>query len=132
MKRESDFTEVFAQLRAILHKHAAKYSVGQDTGDYYSLVAPVGPATIRVWGGKKKSSSMPIAWVQIGKAYVSYHLMGVYGNPKLLEGYSRKLRARMQGKSCFNFKSADEALFQELEELTIESLRAMKKGGYIS
>ncbi len=44
--------------------------------------------------------------------------MGVYGNPKLLDDSSNELRARMQGKSCFNFKSVDELLFGELERLT--------------
>ena len=68
VKPQSDFTAVFVRLRAILDKHGADYSVGRERRDYYSLVAPVGPATIRVWGGKKKSASMPVAWVQIGKA----------------------------------------------------------------
>jgi hypothetical protein len=58
--------------------------------------------------------------------------MGVYGNPKLLEACSGKLRAHMQGKSCFNFKVMDEALFNELEQLTADSLAAMKKAGFIS
>jgi hypothetical protein len=38
--------------------------------------------------------------------------------PKLREGMSADLKDRMQGKSCFNFKVADEALFKELEDLT--------------
>jgi len=63
---------------------------------------------------------------------VSFHLMGVYGNPKLLDGCSEDLRARMQGKSCFNFKNADEALFAELERLTADSIAGMKKAGFIS
>jgi len=75
---------------------------------------------------------MPVAWVEIGKAYVSYHLMPVYGNTKLLEGMSRELKARMQGKTCFNFKSNDDALFEELERITIAGLEAFKKAGYVS
>jgi hypothetical protein len=74
---------------------------------------------------------MPIAWVEIGKSYVGYHLMPVYGNPKLLDGFSKELRKRMQGKSCFNFKAVDEALFAELDELTRQSFIAFRKAGYL-
>src|SRR5262249_39613047 len=127
----SQFQSVFTRLRGILEKHAASFAVGQDTAKHYGLEACVGPATVQAWGGKAKKPTIPVAWVQIGKAYVSYHLMGVYGNPKLLEGCSKELRARMQGKSCFNFKTADDKLFKELERLTAKSLTCMKKAGFI-
>jgi hypothetical protein len=74
---------------------------------------------------------MPIAWVQIGKGYVSYHLMPVCGCPKLLGNVSAKLKARMQGKSCFNFKASDEELFAELERLTVAGFAAFKQAGYL-
>ena len=61
---------------------------------------------------------MPIAWVRIGKAYVSFHHMGIYARPELLRGVSRPLLARMQGKSCFNFTAVDAELFDELEALS--------------
>ena len=48
--------------------------------------------------------------------------MPVYLFPRLRESMSEKLRARMQGKSCFNFKTADETLFQELERVTTKGL----------
>jgi hypothetical protein len=128
----SAFHPVFKRLRAILEQHAASFAVGHDTPEHYGLEAPVGPATIRAWRGKLRSPTIPVAWVQIGKAYVSYHLMGVYGQPKLLEGYSDQLQARMQGKSCFNFKESNETLFQELERLTAQSLMAMRNAGFVS
>jgi hypothetical protein len=126
------FQAVFSQLREILKKHAGGFTVGDDTAEHYGLEGPPGPAAVKAWGGKMKKRTMPVAWVQVGKGYVSFHLMGVYGNPKLLEGVSRELRARMQGKSCFNFKAVDEGLFDELERLTVASLVGMKKAGYIA
>jgi len=75
---------------------------------------------------------MPVAWVQIGKGYVSYHLMGVHSNPKLLDGMSKELKARMQGKSCFNFKTENDALFKELEELTGQAIDSFRKAGFVS
>ena len=128
----SDFELIFARLRAILQKHAGTLLVKENTPNCYCLEASAGPAAVRAWGGKVKKPMIPVAWVQIGKAYVSYHLMGVYGNAKLRDGMSRELKARMQGKTCFNFKTNDEALFQELEQLTKQGIAGFRKAGFIS
>ena len=69
-------------------------------------------------------------WVKVGKNYVSYHFMPVYTFPKLREGMSEKLRARMQGKACFNFKAADDALFEELRELTVRGFSMGREAGF--
>src|SRR5256714_14519449 len=95
------FDSIFARLREILQTHAGTLSVQEDTPSYFSLAGNTGPATLEAWGGKLKRPILPVAWVQIGKAYVSFHLMGLYGNAKLLAGISKELRARMQGKTCF-------------------------------
>jgi hypothetical protein len=79
----------------------------------------------------KHKKPMPIAWVRVGKNYVSFHHLGVYARPALLKGVSKKLKARMQGKSCFNFTSVDEPLFAELEELTVRAFDAFRKLGYM-
>lgn len=68
----------------------------------------------------KPGEPMWFGGVRVGKAYVSYHLMPVYTHPDLAAKISPALKKRMQGKSCFNFKVADEALFDELEALTRE------------
>lgn len=128
----SEFQPVFERLREILKGHAKNFMIGRDTADHYSLDAKIGPATLKMWHGKVKTETIPVAWVQIGKTYVSYHLMGVYGNPKLLDKYPADLRARMQGKSCFNFKTVDEVMFKELEQLTADSLAGLRKAGFIS
>ena len=79
-----------------------------------------------------KKPAMPVAWIETGKAYVSYHLMGIYGNTELLDGISKELKARMQGKTCFNFKKVDEKVFQELDSLTARSIDAFRKSGFIA
>jgi hypothetical protein len=126
------FTPVFTRLREILQKHRGNFAISRDTTESFGFEAPIGPATIKAWKGKAKKTSIPIAWVEIGKNYVSYHLMGVYGNPKLLEDCSPKLRARMQGKSCFNFTNVDEALFSELDALTGKSVHCFQKAGFVT
>jgi len=128
----SEFESIFVRLRAILQKHAGRFSVTNDTPERYSLEGSVGPATLQAWGGKVKKRLIPVAWVEIGKSYVSYHLMGLYGNARLHAGMSKELKARMQGKTCFNFKTDDEVLFKELEQLTTRGLAAFREAGFIS
>lgn len=114
----SDFGPVFVRLRGILERTRGNLSVTDDTPAHYCLTGGCHP-THKV--------PMPVAWVEIKKAYVSFHHMGVYCAPKLLEDVSEKLKARMQGKSCFNFKTLDEPLFEELEELTIRAFAILKR-----
>jgi len=128
----SEFESIFARLRSLLQRHAETLSVNEDTSTSYSLAGRPGPAALKAWGGKMKRPIIPVAWVQIGKGYVSYHLMGVSGNAKLCNAMSQELKAHMQGKTCFNFKMADNELFAELDQLTRESINAFRNGGFIA
>ncbi len=128
----SDFESIFLRLRTILQTHAEELSVKDDTPDCYSVEANAGPATLKEWGGKLKTPIVPVAWVQIGSAYVSFHIMGIYENAKLYDGMSKELKSHMQGKTCFNFKSHDEAIFKELEQLTNQAVSAFRKAGFIT
>ena len=69
--------------------------------------------------------------VKINKNYVSFHLMPVYVFPKLRQNLSPELRQRMQGKSCFNFKTVDAALCKELAELTGEGYLQYKNADFL-
>jgi hypothetical protein len=117
----AEFETIFARLRAILQPHSSRLKVTADTQDHYCLEVTFSP---------KLKKAFPVAWVKVGKNYVSYHFMPVYMFPKLREGMSEKLHARMQGKACFNFKVVDESLFKELEELTTEGLVLCRKAGF--
>ena len=116
----SPFEAIFARLRGILEPHSTRFKVTADAPDHYCLEVAFSP---------KFKKAFPVAWVKIGKAYVSYHFMPVYMFPKLRERMSDKLRARMQGKSCFNFKVLDETLFKELEGLTTEGFAMGRNAG---
>lgn len=122
---------VFAQLRAYLQRQRSSLLETSNTAKQYRLEGTVGPSTVAAWGGKAKKATTPVAWVVLGKTYVSYHLMGMYGNRELLKSLSSELRDRMQGKTCFNFKTVDKALFKELEGLTERSIVAFRKAGFI-
>ena len=116
------FPDVFCALRAILRRHSGKLVVKEDSATCYCLEGGWHP---------KHQKPMAIAWVEVGKNYVSYHHMGVYARPDLLKDVSKELRARMQGKSCFNFRWVDEPLFAELEELTARAFEAFQKLPYM-
>jgi len=112
------FAETFDELRAILKPYAGELLVMTDKPGEYTL----GMRTAKDRVGRPLFA----ASVRAGKAYVSYHLMGVYGAPDLLKGISPELRKRMQGKSCFNFKSIEPDRVRELSALTKKSLDRMK------
>lgn len=112
------FLEIFSALRSILQRNAGKLVVSEDSPARFCLEGGLHP---------KHRMPMPIAWVEIGKNYVSFHHMGVYARPSVLESASKKLRARMQGKSCFNFTAIDEPLFAELEVVTVRAFNEFQK-----
>jgi len=116
------FTEVFSALCTILQRPAGKLRVSENSPTRFCLEGGLHP---------KHRKPLRIAWVEISKSYVSFHHMGVYARPDSLKGVSKKLRARMQGKSCFNSSSVDEPLFAELGELTVCGFEALQKLSYM-
>ena len=129
-RRHTDLDGVFRSLRAILQRCASHYVITDDAPTRYCLEAKPGPATLRAWGGKMKKPLIPVAWVAINQSSVSYHLMGLDGNPKLTSGLSAPLKARMQGRTCFNFTSTADALLTELEHVTAEALAGFERAGF--
>lgn len=118
----SDFSQVFSELRAIMLPYAQTLDCTVDQPDELSL------NTAHI---QKNKQPLWFGGVQIKKNYVSYHLMPVYVNPDLLATISPELKKRMQGKSCFNFKSGDAALFAELAQLTEAGFRDYEAQGYV-
>jgi hypothetical protein len=107
-----DLRPVHDRLRAILAPYRDQLHVASDGPNGLILELP-------------GYEGMPWGYVggtRLGKRYVSYYLMGVYGDPALKAAISPELRRRMQGKSCFNFTKIDEVLFRELETLTERSI----------
>ena len=109
MPNTEQFPEIFARLKKNFEPFASRLVVAQDDPAAYTL--NTSPST-------KYPQGFFVSSVQIKKNYVSYHLMPVYMFPDLFEGISERLKKRMQGKSCFNFTTTDEALFAELGQLT--------------
>lgn len=118
----SELDPVFDALRAILEPHADALEVQRDSPEEFHL-----DTAHRMANGKP----LFFAAVKRGKGRVSFHLMPVYVDPGLLDDLSPELRRRMQGKSCFNFRQVDAALFAELATLTARGLRSYRQRGFV-
>ena len=122
MSKDSGFQDAFKSLKNILAEFAGNMVfVKNAPGDFHIDTRYI----------MKNKQPMFFGAVRITKNYVSYHLMPVYVFPELLSGISPELMRRMQGKSCFNFKSPDQELFKELAELTAAGYRRYKEAGYV-
>jgi hypothetical protein len=118
MPSQDDFPAIFKKLKSVLKKYAPHLTVKTDKADTYYLDAGFSEKYKRV---------VFFGSVQIKKNDVSYYLMPVYVFPELLHGISPDLKKRMQGKSCFNFTTADEKIFSELAELTKKGFDKFKQ-----
>ena len=122
MSTASESDRIFARLRAILSASAAGLITVRDVPGDYCVDTP---------HVMKNGKRLFFGAVRTGKSYVSYHLMPVYVYPVLVDEISPQLKRRMHGKSCFNFKQVDEALFGQLARLTDRGLREYRQAGYL-
>ncbi len=109
MPTQNDFPVIFEQLKNILKPYAGHLTVKTDSPDTYYLDGPY---------SERWKKELFFGSAQIKKNYVSFYLMPVYMYPELLQDISPELKKHMQGKSCFNFKRVEPALFDELAGLT--------------
>ena len=122
MPKTTDKTAVFQELKETMSSYSEHLELVTDDEVSYYL------NTHHIMKNKKP---MFFGAVQIKKNYVSYHLMPVYVDPTLLDNISEPLRKRMQGKSCFNFKSVEKDLFKELALLTEAAYQSYVQAGYV-
>jgi hypothetical protein len=113
-----EFEGVFSELKGLLKKHERALKVLKDEPQEYTLVTK---------SNSNRGMPMWFGSVRAGKAYVSYHLMYLYYNPAANAAISPGLKKRMQGKTCFNFKSVDKELFAELKTMTQAGVDGYRK-----
>lgn len=117
-----DLSAVFAELRAVMAPYAHELDPKKD--DATELY--VGTRYLQ-----KNKKPLFFGAVQVKKSFVSFRLMPVYLAPELLTAVSPELKARMQGKSCFNFSEVDRPLFKELAGLTKAGHASYKAQGFV-
>jgi hypothetical protein len=108
----TDLSAVHERLRDILEPYRDHLTMTRDGPGGMALEVP--GLEGKPWGY--------VAGTRVGKRYVSFYLMPVYAMPELAAAISPELRARRQGKSCFNFNRVDDALFAELADLAARGI----------
>jgi hypothetical protein len=117
-----DLSTIFKELRKIMAPYAGKLTVTREDGqELYVDTRHI----------QKNKKPLFFGAVQVKKSYVSFHLMPVYVKPDLLASISPELKARMQGKSCFNFAALEPELFNELASLTKAGYASYKEQGFV-
>jgi len=58
--------------------------------------------------------------------------MGLADNAGARASFSPQLKARLHGKTCFNFRQPDVRLFAELESVTADIIAAFRRAGFIA
>lgn len=117
-----DLTAVFTELKAIMAPYAKALDAKKDDAcELYVDTRHI----------QKNKKPLFFGAVQVKKSFVSFHLMPVYLKPELLDAVSPELKARMQGKSCFNFTDVDTALFRQLAALTKAGFASYKQQGFV-
>lgn len=114
-----EFPSVFAELRSLMLEAAPGLVITDDTPTTFTLKTP--------WIEARTKQPAWFGWIAIKKSYVAYHLMPLYSLPTLHDAVSPSLEKRKQGKTCFNFKKADPALFEDLRLLTEKAARMEPK-----
>ncbi|HEY6342234.1 MAG TPA: hypothetical protein VIY49_12135 [Bryobacteraceae bacterium] len=116
----AEFAAIFAALKSVMAEQESVLAVQKDTPTEYSLVTKrASPFP------QHKGHPMWFGAVKLGKAHVSFHLMPLYMSPKLEKEISPALKKRMQGKTCFNFKTLPDAeLIADLKRLKAVAARA--------
>jgi hypothetical protein len=118
----SDLSAVYAELHKIMAPYAAKLDVKRDDDrELYVDTRHV----------QKNRKPLFFGAVQTKTSTVAFHLMPIYTKPELLDAISGDLRSRMQGKSCFHFKSVEPALFKELAGLTQTAFASYEEQGFV-
>lgn len=119
----ANFDEAYAALREVFEPVLPRLVVSRDTDTEYTLVTQK-PSPMP----QHKGAPMFFGMVRKGKAYASFHLMPLYMHDKLVAQISPELRKRMQGKTCFNFKTApDPKQKAELLKLTKAGLKCFQE-----
>lgn len=110
-----EFPIVFADLRDLMTKAAPGMIITDETATNFTLKT--------AWIEARTQQPAWFGWIAIKKSYVAYHLMPLYSLPALNKLVPPSLETRRQGKTCFNFKKVDKALFADIRQLTKAAAR---------
>lgn len=111
---------LFVALRKILKQHEASLVVARDAVGEYELTTKA-----------KGENGKPLFFggVRTARAHTAFFLNPLASDPELLASVSDHLRARLDGKTAFHFKTVEPVAFEELTDLTARALESFKAAG---
>ena len=118
-----DFAPAFSALKKVLAAHASKLAIKTDRPSEYTLVTKTSSPF-----PQHKGEPLFFAMVRRGKTGVSFHLLPLYMNPKLVGTVPSMLKKRMTGKACFTFKTEpDPKTAKDLSTLIAAALKSWQQ-----
>lgn len=117
----TDTSATFGPLKPLLQRYEAELVVVDDTSQTHYLDTK----TLM-----ENGSPLFFGSVTIKKKYVSFHLFSLDVYPDLLDGI-RDLKTRMQGMTCFNFRTIDDAQLAALDALDRAGYERFRRDGLI-
>jgi hypothetical protein len=120
--------EIFEKIKFVLQKQSPPMLVSKNSENCFELTGnkPV------AYGSKKQIvQGMYFSSVVAHKDMISFHFFPIYMKKELFEPLIPTTKKYMKGKSCFNFKKAEQVNETELTALLKKGAEAWKKLGYM-
>ncbi len=108
------FASIFTRLKQILVPYAKYMTVKDNSANEYTLVAPFKQNKAKRFGG-----------VAIRRKHVTF-----YSCPEILQAASPTLKQHQFGTASLTFLELDNALLQELEQLTATRFKNFQAGSW--
>lgn len=105
-----DFPVLFETLKALMLAAAPDMAVAQASDCCLTVKTR--------WIEARTGEPAWFGWIAIKASYVAYHLLPLYTLPELNALVPASLERKRQGKTCFAFRSVDDALLEDLRILT--------------
>ena len=128
-----DLDETFDALKKIIDKYASGLNTaerlpGSTAKENKKSFHLTGKKEVSILGRKPQKTY--IAGIILHPKSVGFYHMPVYSHPKEF-ALSPSLEIKRSGKSCFQVKSQEPAIFSELEALLAKGIEIYKRDGWI-
>jgi hypothetical protein len=125
---DEERSKIFETIKSALQKQTPPMVVSKEKDDVYELMGnkPV------PYGSKKEIvPGMYFSSVVARKDMVSFYFFPIYYNEEKFKELIPSLFKYLKGKTCFNFKKAEQVNEKELNALLKAGAKAWKENGYM-
>jgi len=120
--------EIFSKVRAGLEKQSPPMVISKDKEGVFELI---GNKPVPYGSRKTIVPGMYFSSVVARKDMVSFYFFPIYYHEKDFKDIMPTMIKCLKGKTCFNFKKAEQVNEKELNALLKKGVQAWKKSGYM-